>query len=95
MTGGYFRRLNKTIYLYAGAGYGSRTLTYELSENAIDSEGGSSLEGTQVKDTGKSPSGIAFELGGILRFNKILISVGYHTVSMKHHELCAGIGLVF
>lgn len=95
VTGGYFRRLNKTIYLYAGAGYGSRTLTYELSENAIDSEGGSSLEGTQVKDTGKSPSGIAFELGGILRFNKILISVGYHTVSMKHHELCAGIGLVF
>ena len=94
VTAGYFRRLNKTIYLYAGAGYGSRTLSYELDERAED-ESGKSLEGVQVKDTSKSPTGVAFELGGILRFNKFLISAGYHTVNAKYHEVSAGIGMIF
>lgn len=94
VTAGYFRRLNKTIYLYAGAGYGSRTLSYELDERAED-ESGKSLEGIQVKDTSKSPTGVAFELGGILRFNKFLISAGYHTVNAKYHEVSAGIGMIF
>lgn len=85
---------NKTIYLYAGAGYGSRTLSYELDERAED-ESGKSLEGIQVKDTSKSPTGVAFELGGILRFNKFLISAGYHTVNAKYHEISAGIGMIF
>ena len=94
VTAGYFRRLNQTIYLYAGAGYGSRTLSYELDERAED-ESGKSLEGIQVKDTSKSPAGVAFELGGILRFNKFLISAGYHTVNAKYHEVSAGIGMIF
>lgn len=94
VTAGYFRRLNKTIYLYAGAGYGSRTLSYELDERAED-ETGKSLEGVQVKDTDKSATGVAFELGGILRFNKFLISAGYHTVNAKYHEVSAGIGMIF
>lgn len=95
MTGGYFRRLNKTIYLYAGAGYGSRAVSYELSDKAINSETGASMEGVQVKDTDKSSTGFALELGGILRFNKFLISAGYHTVNAKYHEVSAGIGVMF
>lgn len=94
VTAGYFRRLNKTIYLYAGAGYGNRTLSYELDERAED-ETGKSLEGVQVKDTDKSPAGVAFELGGILRFNKFVISAGYHTVNAQYHEVSAGIGMIF
>lgn len=95
VTGGYFRRLNKTIYLYAGAGYGSRAVSYELSDKAINSETGASMEGVQVKDTDKSSTGFALELGGILRFNKFLISAGYHTVNAKYHEVSAGIGVMF
>ena len=34
ITGGYFRQLGKKFYLYAGAGYGTRTLTYELAAPA-------------------------------------------------------------
>lgn len=94
VTGGYFRRLNKTLYLYVGAGYGTRTLAYELNEKAEDVNG-KSLAGVQVKDTDKSPSGVAFELGGILRFNKFLISAGYHTVNAKYHEASVGIGMIF
>lgn len=95
VTGGYFRRLNKTIYLYAGAGYGSRAVSYELSDKAINSETGASMEGVQVKDIDKSYTGFALELGGILRFNKFLISAGYHTVNAKYHEVSAGIGVMF
>lgn len=95
VTGGYFRRLNKTFYLYAGAGYGSRTLSYELSGSSTDADSGTSLKGMQVKDIDKSSSGFAAELGAILRFNKFLISAGYHTVNAKYHEVSAGIGMIF
>ena len=95
VTGGYFRRLNKTIYLYAGAGYGSRVLSYELNSASADINTGASLEGMQVKDIDKSSTGFAAEIGGILRFNKFLISAGYHTVGGKYHEVSAGIGMIF
>ena len=83
VTGGYFRQLSKLFYLYAGAGYGTRTLCYETEE------------GESVKDKDKSPSGVAAEAGVFLRFNKFLVSAGYHTVNGKHHEATAGIGLFF
>lgn len=83
VTGGYFRQLSKLFYLYVGAGYGTRTLCYETEE------------GESVKDKDKSPSGVAAEAGIFLRFNKFLVSGGYHTVNGKHHEATAGIGLFF
>ncbi|MCQ4917076.1 PEGA domain-containing protein, partial [Bacteroides nordii] len=59
-----------------------RSLAYELAERA-EVESGKTLDGVQVKDTSKSPTGVGFELGGILRFTKFLISAGYHTVNAK------------
>lgn len=94
ITGGYFRQLGKKFYLYAGAGYGTRTLTYELAAPMTigDKE---YAEGTQVKDMDNSATGVAGELGGILRFGKFCISAGFHTVNFKYHEATAGLGFVF
>ena len=52
-------------------------------------------EGTQVKDIDNSATGVAGELGGILRFGKFCISAGFHTVNFKYHEATAGLGFVF
>ena len=52
-------------------------------------------EGTQVKDTDNSAVGVAGEVGGIVRFGRFCITVGYHTVNFKYHEATGGIGIVF
>ena len=94
ITAGYIRQLNSKLYLYAGAGYGSRTLAYELAA-PVTIDGKEYEAGTTVKDTDNSPTGAAIEVGGILRFGKFLISAGYHTVNGAYHEVTGGIGLVF
>jgi hypothetical protein len=93
-TVGYFRQLGKAFYLYVGAGYGSRTLTYELA--APTTIGGQEYAaGTQVKDVPKSPTGVAAELGGILKMGKFCFTAGYHTVNAKYHEASVGLGIIF
>lgn len=93
VTAGYFRQLGR-FYLYAGAGYGTRTLAYELSA-PLTLNGVEYAEGTQVKDVDNSAVGVAGELGGIVRFGRFCITVGYHTVNFKYHEATGGIGIVF
>ena len=61
VTAGYFRQLGR-FYLYAGAGYGTRTLAYELSA-PLTLNGVEYAEGTQVKDTVNSAVGVAGEVG--------------------------------
>lgn len=94
ITGGYFRKLARSFYLYAGAGYGTRSLTYELAA-PVTMGGEEYAEGTQVKDIDKSATGAAVELGGIVTFGQFCVSVGYHTVNFKYHEVTGGIGLIF
>jgi len=94
ITGGYFRKLARSFYLYAGAGYGTRSLTYELAA-PVTIDGKEYAEGTEVKDTDKSAIGVAAELGGIVTFGKFCVSLGYHTVNFKYHEVTGGIGLIF
>ena len=94
ITGGYIRKFGKHFHLYVGAGYGSRTVTYELAANTTI-DGKSYEAGTKVKDIDNSPVGVAAELGAILQFGKFLISANYHTVNGGYHELGGGIGLVF
>ncbi|MFR8552613.1 MAG: hypothetical protein ACLVEU_03105 [Bacteroides cellulosilyticus] len=54
------------------------------------------LEGTHgERAIGNSATGVAGELGGILRFGKFCISAGFHTVNFKYHEATAGVGFVF
>ena len=80
---GYLRRLAKPLYLYVGAGYGSRTLAWET------------IDGELVKNTDHSASGIAGEIGAIGRFGKFALSAGYQTVNFKYHEASLGIGFMF
>ena len=83
VTAGYLRQLWKPVYLYAGAGYGSRTLAWET------------VEGELVKNTDHSAVGVAAELGVIGRLGKFALSVGFHTVNFKHHEVTGGVGIIF
>lgn len=83
VTAGYLRQLWKPVYLYAGAGYGSRTLAWET------------VEGELVKNTDHSAVGVAAELGVIGRLGKFALSVGFHTVNFKHHEVAVGVGIMF
>ena len=83
VTAGYLRQLWKPVYLYAGAGYGSRTLAWET------------VEGELVKNTDHSAVGVAAELGVIGRLGKFALSVGFHTVNFKHHEVAIGVGIIF
>ena len=83
VTAGYLRQLWKPVYLYAGAGYGSRTLAWET------------VEGELVKNTDHSAVGAAAELGVIGRLGKFDLSVGFHTVNFKHHEVTVGVGIIF
>ena len=83
VTAGYLRQLWKPVYLYAGAGYGSRTLAWET------------VEGELVKNTDHSAVGVAAELGVIGRLGKFALSVGFHTVNFKHLEVTVGVGIIF
>lgn len=83
VTAGYLRQLWKPVYLYAGAGYGSRTLAWET------------VEGELAKNTDHSAAGVAAELGAIGRLGKFALSVGFHTVNFKHHEVAIGVGIIF
>lgn len=83
VTAGYLRQLWKPIYLYAGAGYGNRILAWET------------VEGKFVKNTDHSATGVSAELGAISRLGKLALSVGFHTVNFKHHEMAVGVGIMF
>jgi hypothetical protein len=93
-TVGYMRLFNKWLGFYIGAGYGKRTLTYELAA-PVTLDGVEYAAGTQVKDTDNSVTGAAAEIGALLTFGKFCLSVGGHTVGFKYHELSAGIGIKF
>ena len=83
VTGGYLRQIWKPLYLYAGAGYGNRILAWET------------IDGELVKNTERSFTGIAAEMGAIGRIGQFTVSAGYHTINFKYHEVSLGIGILF
>lgn len=80
---GYLRHLWKPLYFYVGAGYGQRNLAWET------------VDGELVKNIDHSASGVAGETGLLLNVGKLAVSVGYHTVNFKNHELGASVGVMF
>lgn len=86
VTAGYLRQLNKSFYGYAGVGYGNRTLAWLADTDDEES---------WYKNTDHSPTGVAAELGAILRMKGVALSVGYNTINFKYHQITAGIGLIF
>ncbi len=84
-TAGYLRRLVKPLYGYVGVGYGSRTYAWLEADT----------EDNWYKNTDHSASGVAVELGAILRLKGFLLSAGFNTVNFKQHQVTAGVGIIF
>lgn len=83
VTAGYLRQIWQPLYMYAGVGYGSRTLAWETAD------------GISVKNADHSATGAAAELGAIGRLGTFALSVGFHTVNFKYYELSFGVGVIF
>lgn len=71
------------ISIYAGGGYGTKSLLWE------DADGG----WAKVSDC--SYKGAAAEAGAILSWKKFAFSAGISTISFKTASLCCGIGVLF
>ena len=83
VTGGIVQRLWKPFYLYAGVGYGTRTLVWET------------VGGKWGKNKDHSREGVEAEIGGILSAGPMVFSLGLQTNSFKYLEGNLGIGVIF
>ena len=83
VTGGIVQRLWKPFYLYAGVGYGTRTLVWET------------VGGKWGKNKDHSLEGVEAEIGGILSAGPMVFSLGLQTNSFKYLEGYLGIGFIF
>ena len=83
VTGGIVQRLWKPFYLYAGVGYGTRTLVWET------------VGGKWGKNRDHSLEGVEAEIGGILSAGPMVFSLGLQTNSFKYLEGNLGIGVIF
>ena len=83
VTGGIVQRLWKPFYLYAGVGYGTRTLVWET------------VGGKWGKNKDHSLEGVEAEIGGILSAGPMVFSLGLQTNSFKYLEGNLGIGVIF
>ena len=83
VTGGIVQRLWKPFYLYAGVGYGTRTLVWETEGGKWGKNKDHSLEGVEA------------EIGGILSAGPMVFSLGLQTNSFKYLEGNLGIGVIF
>lgn len=83
VTGGPVVRIYKPICIYAGMGYGYRTLLW------------STTNGDKAKVTSHSHSGLSAEAGLLFAIKKLSMSVGIITVDKNYRELKAGVGLAF
>ena len=71
------------FYLYAGVGYGTRTLVWET------------VGGKWGKNKDHSLEGVEAEIGGILSAGPMVFSLGLQTNSFKYLEGNLGIGVIF
>ena len=83
VTGGIVQRLWKPFYLYAGVGYGTRTLVWET------------VGGKWGKNKDHSLEGVEAEIGGILSAGPMVFSLGLQTNSFQYLEGNLGIGVIF
>lgn len=83
VTAGVLQQLWKPVYLYAGVGYGVRKLSWETTG------------GEWIKNTDHSFKGIEAEIGGIVRYGRLAVSLGIQTNSFKYAEANVGVGVFF
>lgn len=94
---GYLFRIVQPLYVYAGIGYDKRTLSWEYLEG---DKPGSWQEMAYA-------SGVGFEVGGIWRLDRFMLSAGYKYLLnggervnstdeyLGHHEMTVGVGFIF
>ena len=87
VTAGYLRQILKPLYSYAGCGYGSRVLAWEMYGN----DGNYDL----VRVAPNSFTGLEAELGLVCRLGGFALSAGIQTNQFKYYEANVGIGLMF
>lgn len=80
---GYVQRLWKPFYLYAGAGYGKRTLAWET------------VDGTWARVSSASYKGVEAEVGAIVRFGAFAVGAGVQTNSFKYMDVNLSVGVMF
>lgn len=83
VTGGYMMRVAKPVYLFAGAGYGSRILAWETDDGILK----------QYNDC--SASGVEAELGAMFRFGAFCVGLSAQTTMFKFYDFNAFIGVMF
>lgn len=84
-----FQRDWKTLYLYAGIGYGSRNYAKEV-DGEMDG-----IQNPYVKINSDCYKGVEAELGAVARFGGVAVSLGVQTNQFKQVEGNIGIGIMF
>jgi hypothetical protein len=80
---GFLIPVAKWSSLYAGAGYGRRTVLWE------------DIYGNWVEVSDISHKGIALEAGAVFMWNRLAFSLGLSSVKLKTFSITAGIGVCF
>lgn len=91
-TAGYIRKMSKSIFLYAGVGYGKKN-EYYVNEIYDEYTFQSRLFKYKIKD--KSFEGFESELGVILALGSFTFSYGITSTDFKYFQSKIGIGLRF
>lgn len=83
VTAGAMMRVALPLYVFAGTGYGYRTLAWET------------IDGKWAKNEKYSYNGLEFETGLVYRYTNYAVSAGIQTNQFKYWEFNLGIGIMF
>lgn len=83
VTAGALYRVILPLYLYAGVGYGNKTLAWEMAD------------GRWAKASEHSNKGFESEIGAIYRFGNYAVSAGIENTSFKYWEANIGVAIMF
>lgn len=86
ITAGYMRQVFDPLYIFAGGGYGSRILTWEMFQTE------EKYNYARVEPF--SFRGYEVELGLLFRFGPVCLSAGVQTNQFKYFEANVGIGVM-
>lgn len=83
ITAGYLQPVRKSLYGYAGIGYGVRRLNWQTAQ------------GAWARNTDRSYQGLEVEIGGLFLYKRLAVSLGAQTNSFRYLEGNLGLGVVF
>jgi len=90
---GGLKRVTNKFFLYAGAGYGSKTKLLKMNEfSYVNFE---KTGEAWVVDSENTSSGLEFELGAIVRYKKVIFSAGSSSFNGQIWNVIAGVGIIF